>query len=559
MGSKYSIKTTKAAPQRPPPARYAVIRGDDCINCGKCASVCLYEVHDRDENDIRRMAAPVSCLCRRCHSCVQRCTAGALSLGRSAEYEAAGDEVYLPEDVISLQEQAESGELPVSGCGYGGLFSGPGFDAMWTDMSEIVRPTRDGIHGREYISTVVDLGRKPADVSDLSFDAEGNPLSNIHPGIEIRLPVIFDSMPFMPDRAASRILPAVARAANRLRTFALIDNGDNDNELDQFRNHIIRIIDTTRISEEELLARADVESVIALPWSPRVMDQVDKLKSRNPDLIVFIRIPVASPAAGHATSGQPALRNAAPSATGAGAGTLDAAPSGTGTRAGTPYAARSGAERDGRISPDQGAPGWRPELPRRKGAGEKSAAKPPTAEGASSAEEIPALARELVLGGAGVIHLDADPYGGGFDAFPELVRRVHLELVDARVRDTVSLIASGGLSRAEHVPKTIIMGADCVAISVPALIALGCTVCGKCGIGQKCPRHLESIDMEWGSRRIINLMGSWHSQLLEILGAMGIREVSRLRGETGRVMEKRDLDREIFREIFGGGSPGPDK
>ena len=31
---------------------------------------------------------------------------------------------------------------------------------MWTDMSEIVRPTRDGIHGREYISTSVDIGRK---------------------------------------------------------------------------------------------------------------------------------------------------------------------------------------------------------------------------------------------------------------------------------------------------------------------------------------------------------------------------------------------------------------
>ncbi|MBW2027255.1 MAG: hypothetical protein JRI90_18335, partial [Deltaproteobacteria bacterium] len=28
-------------------------------------------------------------------------------------------------------------------------------------MSEIVRPTRDGIHGREYISTMVDLGRTP--------------------------------------------------------------------------------------------------------------------------------------------------------------------------------------------------------------------------------------------------------------------------------------------------------------------------------------------------------------------------------------------------------------
>jgi len=32
-------------------------------------------------------------------------------------------------------------------------------------------------------------------------------------------------------------------------------------------------------------------------------------------------------------------------------------------------------------------------------------------------------------------------------------------------------------------------------------------------------------------QRIINLMGAWHSQLLEVMGAMGIREARRLRGE----------------------------
>ena len=40
---------------------------------------------------------------------------------------------------------------------------------MWTDMSEIVRPTRDGIHGREYINVSVDIGRR---LKHLSF-AEG--------------------------------------------------------------------------------------------------------------------------------------------------------------------------------------------------------------------------------------------------------------------------------------------------------------------------------------------------------------------------------------------------
>jgi len=40
------------------------------------------------------------------------------------------------------------------GRGYRGTFAGEGFDSIWTDMSEIVRPTRDGIHGREYINTM---------------------------------------------------------------------------------------------------------------------------------------------------------------------------------------------------------------------------------------------------------------------------------------------------------------------------------------------------------------------------------------------------------------------
>jgi hypothetical protein len=41
-------------------------------------------------------------------------------------------------------------------------------------------------------------------------------------------------------------------------------------------------------------------------------------------------------------------------------------------------------------------------------------------------------------------------------------------------------------------------------------------------------------------------MAAWHSQLLEVLGAMGIREVRRLRGEMGRAMFFEDLEKEIF-------------
>ena len=99
--------------------------------------------------------------CRNCFRCVQECPKLALTMSLNPEYQAMGCGVFTADVVSSLMKQAESGQIPVLGQGYRGPFTGPGFDGMWTDMSEIVRPTRDGIHGREYISTGVSLGAGP--------------------------------------------------------------------------------------------------------------------------------------------------------------------------------------------------------------------------------------------------------------------------------------------------------------------------------------------------------------------------------------------------------------
>ena len=69
-----------------------------------------------------------------------------------------GDDYWTAEIITQTWYQAETGRIPISGAGYGGKFAGEGFEGLWLDMSEIVRPTRDGIHGREYISTQVDIG-----------------------------------------------------------------------------------------------------------------------------------------------------------------------------------------------------------------------------------------------------------------------------------------------------------------------------------------------------------------------------------------------------------------
>jgi hypothetical protein len=39
--------------------------------------------------------------------------------------------------------------------------------------------------------------------------------------------------------------------------------------------------------------------------------------------------------------------------------------------------------------------------------------------------------------------------------------------------------------------------------------------------------------------------------MLEVLGAMGLREVRRLRGEIGRALFQKDLEREVFTGITG--------
>jgi glutamate synthase domain-containing protein 2 len=132
-----------------------------------------------------------------------------------------------------------------------------------------------------------------------------------------------------------------------------------------------------------------------------------------------------------------------------------------------------------------------------------------------------------------------------------MIREVHLRLVENSVRPVVNLMFSGGIAMAEHMAKAIICGADCVAIDNPLLIALECRLCSQCRDGKPCPVRLGEVDSEWGSQRIMNLIGAWRNQLLEVLGAMGIREVRRLRGEVGRSLWFEDLERECFGPIFG--------
>jgi glutamate synthase domain-containing protein 2 len=148
----------------------------------------------------------------------------------------------------------------------------------------------------------------------------------------------------------------------------------------------------------------------------------------------------------------------------------------------------------------------------------------------------------------------ADYHGRGKDGrfVFDLIREAHMAFVEAKMRDEITLIGSGGIAAAEHNPKAIIAGLDLVALDTPLLVALQAEFEGECNDRTESKFRLpKPLNREWGIQRILNLTAAWRDQLLEILGAMGLREVRRLRGEMGRAMFQVDLEREAFAGIEG--------
>jgi hypothetical protein len=183
----------------------------------------------------------------------------------------------------------------------------------------------------------------------------------------------------------------------------------------------------------------------------------------------------------------------------------------------------------------------------------------------SSADRILELSKQ----GLKVFHLCADLHGcertaPGFSGrhIKDVLRDIHGRLVNEGCRDEITLIVSGGIALAEHMAKAIICGADLVAADTALLVSLGCRVCRGVhtlnidGGAQNvrppscaCPAEIGLQDGEYAVRRFVNLIGAWHSQLIEVLGAMGIREVRRLRGEMGRAIFMEEIEKEAFGDL----------
>ncbi len=457
MPKKYHIEISPTPLDVKLVAKFKITRGENCINCGKCTKVCIYEAHKRSEQDPRKLADPYTVVCKNCFRCIQECPRGALVKSLEPEFQALGGPYWKPDMFLSIWKQSEDGKVPVSGAGYRGPFTGPGFDGMWTDMSEIVRPTRDGIHGREYISTAVELGRK---LNHLEFDAAGGLESKVFDVVDVPLPIIFD-IPSS-DIITSNVKQAIVAAASEIDTLVMFPADYITDDVRKHMKHIVPLMGAGQVlAHAELIRHA---RVVALEYSDELAKNFASIRESVRNLsraLVIVRIPAAT--------------------------------------------------------------------------------------------AIEDRILELVRAGVEIVQIAADYCGMEFQGdryIKDVIRAVHLRLVEERVRDEISIIASGGIAMAEHVPKACICGADLTAVGLPLLISLGALVYQQPERKIVMPDGIEKIPIPVARQRIVNLMGAWHSHILEMMGAMGIREARRLRGETGRAIFFDEIDRDTFGKLF---------
>jgi len=458
MSARYNVKVEEASPRFAPVPKFNAIETDGCLGCLECVKrdSCVYDVYLKRKFDPTQIVDTADIMCVSCMRCVQECKKNIILRVRNPVFDRMGDDYWRPDLIASLWEQAETGSIPVSGAGYRGPFAGSGFDEIWTDMSEIVRPTRDGIHGREYISTVIELGRRP---KRLEFNEDGKLLTGMPGFIEIPVPIVLDIPKCKFVTESTRL--AIAQAAGALQTFAIASSEDAAGALAGHREHLI--VKFNPGSNDP--ARLQGVGIVEMAYSKDIFKTAGELKAVNPATVVSVRVPLDENAVKRALK----------------------------------------------------------------------------------------LAADEVVG---ILHFQANYRGQGLgnrsgDFVAGLIKEIHFELLKKSVRDQVTILVSGGIAMAEHVAKIIACGADGAGIDTAVLLALECRLCPDCEQRKVCPVEIDKVHTGWAAKRIVNLIGSWRSQLIEVLGAMGLREVRRLRGELGRMMFFDDLERESFAPIFG--------
>ena len=139
-----------------------------------------------------------------------------------------------------------------------------------------------------------------------------------------------------------------------------------------------------------------------------------------------------------------------------------------------------------------------------------------------------------------------DGRGGGTGAAPVHVKdNITVPLVyaiprarrwlDEHGRNDITLVATGGLRTPADFAKALALGADCVAISTSAMMAIGCQQYRACqnntcpvGIATQNSELRQRFDIQISAQRLVNFLEAAEAELTDFCRMLGHRQVTEL-------------------------------
>lgn len=462
-------------------------RAEQCTNCRICERQCANGVHRFDAE--RKTMVSDESKCVNCQRCVCFCPTHALKIQRSSCALRENDN-WDEETVKELYRQAGSGGVLLSSMGNPKRFP-VYWDKILINASQVTNPPIDPL--REPMETRVFLGRKP---ERMRREPDGRLNCDLPPQLQLSMPVLFSAMSY--GSISYNAHACLARAARELGIcYNTGEGGLHEDFYDYGENTIVQVASGRfGVHKRYLNAGAAIEIKMGQGAKPGIGGHLPGAKIVG-DISRTRMVPegtdAISPAPHHDIYSIEDLRQLV-------------------------YSLK-----------------------------ETTAYQKPVIVKVAAVHNIAAIASGIARSGADIIAIDG--FRGGTGAAPTRIRdnvgipiELALAAVDQRLREEgirnhVSLIAGGSIRSAADVVKAIALGADACYIGTAALLALGCHLCRSCqtglcnwGITTQRPELVKRLDIDEGSRRLVNLMTAWRHEIKEMMGGMGINSVEALRG-----------------------------
>lgn len=462
-------------------------RAERCTNCRICERQCANGVHRFDAE--RKTMVSDESKCVNCQRCVCFCPTHALKIQRSSCALRENDN-WDEETVKELYRQAGSGGVLLSSMGNPKRFP-VYWDKILINASQVTNPPIDPL--REPMETRVFLGRKP---ERMRREPDGRLNCDLPPQLQLSMPVLFSAMSY--GSISYNAHACLARAARELGIcYNTGEGGLHEDFYDYGENTIVQVASGRfGVHKRYLNAGAAIEIKMGQGAKPGIGGHLPGTKIVG-DISRTRMVPegtdAISPAPHHDIYSIEDLRQLV-------------------------YSLK-----------------------------ETTAYQKPVIVKVAAVHNIAAIASGIARSGADIIAIDG--FRGGTGAAPTRIRdnvgipiELALAAVDQRLREEgirnhVSLIAGGSIRSSADVVKAIALGADACYIGTAALLALGCHLCRSCqtglcnwGITTQRPELVKRLDIDEGSRRLVNLMTAWRHEIKEMMGGMGINSVEALRG-----------------------------